>query len=71
MSAFFISLCFQVIIASEAGACSPYLLGSGYSAWSIFYMTGLCFRTDESFIILIDFFFSLSSPYSNKGGGVK
>lgn len=57
MSAFFISLCFQVIIASEAGACSPYLLDSGYSAWSIFYMTGLCFRTDESFIILIDFFF--------------
>lgn len=62
MSAFFISLCFQVIIASEAGACSPYLLDSGYSAWSIFYMTGLCFRTDESFIILIDFFFSLFPP---------
>ena len=71
MSAFFILLCFREIIASEAGACSPYLLDSGYSARSIFYMTGLCFRTDESFIILIDFFFSFSSPRSNKGGGVK
>ena len=61
MSAFFISFCFQEIIAPEAGACSPYLLDSDYNAWSIFYMTGLYFRTDESYIILIDFFFYVFS----------
>lgn len=69
MSAFFFSLCFQEIIAPEAGACSPYLLDSDYSAWSIFYMTGLYFRTDESYIILIDFFFYVfSSPLLKERG---
>lgn len=72
MSAFFFSLCFQEIIAPEAGACSPYLLDSDYSAWSIFYMTGLYFRTDESYIILIDFFSMFFPPrYSKKGEGGK
>ena len=73
MSAFFISFCFQEIIAPEAGACSPYLLDSDYNAWSIFYMTGLYFRTDESYIILIDFFFPMffPTPYSKKGKGGK
>lgn len=68
--AFFILFCFQEIIAPEAGACSPYLLDSEYSAWSIFYMTGLYFRTDDSYIILIDFFlFSFFSPLKQRGRG--
>lgn len=58
--AFFILFCFQEIIAPAAGACLPYLLDSEDSAWSIFYMTGLYFRTDEPYIILIDLFFFLS-----------
>lgn len=57
--AFFILFCFQEIIAPQAGVCSPYLLDSQYSAWSIFYMTGLYFRADESYIIQIDFLFFL------------
>lgn len=72
MSAFFISFCFQEIIAPEAGACSPYLLDSDYNAWSIFYTTGLYFRSDESYIILIDFFsMFFPAPYSKKGEGGK
>lgn len=47
---------------TEAGARSPYLLDSEYSAWSIFYMTGLYFRTDKPYITLIDFFFFFSPP---------
>lgn len=68
--AFFILFCFQEIIAPEAGACSSYLLDSEYSVWSIFYMTGLYFRTDESYIILIDFFpFLFFPPLSIKWEG--
>lgn len=71
MGAFFIVFCFQEIIAPEAGACSPHLLDAEYSAWSIFYMTGLYFTTDKSYIILIDFFLFSSPPPFNKAGGVK
>ena len=71
--AFFILLCFQEIIAPKVGACSPYVLDSDYNAWSVFYMTGLYFRTDKSYIILTDFFFSVffPPPYSKKGEGGK
>lgn len=73
MCIFFILFCFQEIIAAGAGACSPCLAASHCSAYSIFYMTGLYFRADESYIIRIDFllvfFFFLSPPIKEGGGG--
>lgn len=68
MCIYFILFCFQEIIAAGAGACSPCLAASHCSAYSIFYMTSLYFRADESYIIRIDFllvFFSFHPP--NKG----
>jgi hypothetical protein len=67
MCSFLILFCFQEIIVPKTGTCSPYLLDLEYDAWSIFYMTGLYFRTDESYIILIDFF-NFSFPSQIKGG---